>query len=429
MGKRLFALGIALTAVLAIVSCLPIGAYAEQAYYSVGISSSRLYLFGIGASWNSQSSVMLKDFGDTASLSDVAVQGDYVFVTDRTAGTLNVLKISGMDATPTASLVSTIPLSSGSLHVEQPFSVAVSGDGTHVYVAGQVWVDTTGAQHYNYASVTSGTGWTTSTVAVGGLQDAPMVGLASLAGSGAAVAHWDTSTDFTGQPTQISTVHDTSVSGPADANVMDVDEHAYTPRAIATLEIGSNTYAYVYNQYYDYSVDHGGISMFNTNGPSRVDNTFELGSHMMPFDQGETIAAFAYNEVNYLAIAGKADPLGSQQIWLVPLDASGKPVFKEAQEFLFNEADQAQAHYLAASWDGGVLWVANSHAGSVFALRPGSWGSIGSGYYFGSIGEAVRNIADYHYIPAEVPEPAGLLAISIFGASTLGAVRLRRRRS
>ena len=434
MGNRLLALGIALTAILTAVSCVPAAAQLSLPYYSVGISGSNLYLFGVGTQWNGKSWALLHGFG-TASLSDVATSADghYVFVSDQRTGqeALHVFRIDSI-TTPTATLIGNPISLSGMSHPV----ITVTSSGSQVYV-----VDRGGT---SYLWVSSGGDWANApdpgppvSIADSRMKDVAAYGT----GDGAVVARWTQGRDpvvWPAQSTQVTNFSGGSQGATAEGNT-NVNGMAIAPSAVATHRFGSgNEYAYVIDD--GFRGEPAALTVFNASGPS-LENTylFPVGMRPETNDLPGTITAFTVGSQDYLCIVGTDGDI--QQAWLFQLNdngtlpftvADGKQWLDVTKSYLFNaDPNDHGSHRLAVSWDGEIVWVGVSSgvSGSVLALDSQSFTSSGAGDYYSRIvtepTDPIRGIAGlYPY----VPEPSSLAALSGLGLGAIGFVRFRRRR-
>lgn len=416
MGNRLLALGIALTAILAAIVCVPAAA---DTHYAVGISSGRVYLFGVGAGSNSVTNIY--NFGSSGvGLSDVATNGNYVFVSDKAAGKVYVLEVTGgVDGTPSgANKVGEISLNTSSYTSAAPVSLAVTSSGQGIYVLG-TWTNSSFTTSRGYAYLSKGGDWNSATPQIGDFGGSSTAGIAMLSDGENAIAALATDGTYA-KETQATTLTGTTRNGTASANLSDIDAHAFSPQGIAV----NNDKAYVINYYYDAddSKKVGGITVFDTSGPTTVSTIRLPDDNTRP----SRITAFSLGDTDYLAMVvateNASGALVDWELWRVGLSSGGSPTLSSITAYPLGNG----THYLAASADGEVLWVSNPADESVSAIGTAGW-SLMAGGYFSSLGEGVLQMADldYHY----VPEPSSLAALCSFGLGAIGFARFRKRRA
>jgi hypothetical protein len=353
MDIRILKLSITLAVVVAALECASVSALAADPYYAVGISTTRLYLMTTGVPG---SAVPVYEFGGAASLSDVQVYGSTVFVSDKAAGSVHILRLHAVDTSPYAQFIKTVLLDNGSLHVEQPLSIDVSGNGQSVYAVGKTWLDGSDNRHSNFAYLTSASGnWTDAQMQIGSIANsplgAPMVDVATSA-NGALIAHTHIPSGIGAGSTWVSSVSGTSAQDPRQ-----VGDKSFSPQAIAV----NGAYGYVVNAFADDTMTGGSLSVLQAATGERTGVSFVLPDSLMPQD----IVAFTYGTKNYLGIVASGALSNIQQVWRIELDPAGLPDFGTVARYTFGAADQSSNHYLAVSDDGSQFWISNGAAQTV----------------------------------------------------------------
>ncbi|OFX13920.1 MAG: hypothetical protein A2Z18_07010 [Armatimonadetes bacterium RBG_16_58_9] len=410
MDIRIFKLPITLAVVVAALACASVSAFAAGPYYAVSISTTRLYLMTTGAPG---SAVPVYEFGGGASLSDVKVYGNTVFVSDKAAGSVHILRLHGVDTSPYAQFIKTVPLDDGSLHVEQPLSLDISSDGRSVYAVGKTWLDGSDNRHSNFAYLTSASGnWTDAQMQMGSLTNSPMVDVATSA-SGAIIAHTHIPSGIGAGSTWVS-----SVSGTTASSASEVGDKSFSPQAIAV----NGAYGYVVNAFADDTMAGGSLSVIDAaTRDLKGGGSFILPDSLMPQD----IVAFNYGTKNYVGIVGtmmSGDTPNVQQVWRVELDTAGMPNFGAIARYTFIGTEESSNHYLAVSDNGARFWISNGAAQqSVIALDTSAWQKL-TGLNI-HVDESIRQIDT----AKAIPEPSTLATLVALGLTAAGVLRRRKR--
>ena len=421
MDKRIVKFRIALAAALAVAACLSVSAQAAGPYYAVGISTTRVYVMSGESSWSGEPSAVLYDFGTSGvSLSDVSVHGDMVFVSDKASNMVHILQMQSIETNPHAVLIDSVVLDSGTRHVEEPLAVVASRSGNSVYVVGKSWIDGGDTRHSNYAYLTSSSGdWSDTQTQIGSLADSPMVDVAAYSSGSAIIAHTHIPSGVGAGSTWVSNVNGISVIGTDE-----IADKSFSPQAIAVHDaFGTGGYGYITNAFTDETMNGGSISVVDAVTRGLVGSQ----SWVLPDNMSaHGIAAFTLGDTNYLGIVGVGDiesapgntQTNIQQAWRIALNSSGLPDFGSIERYIFDEADHASRHYVAASNDGERFWISNGAAQSVITLDSSAWKKM--------LGLDIHVQESIRQIDIAIPEPSSMTALSALGLSLFGLLKRRR---
>jgi hypothetical protein len=344
-------------------------------------------------------------------LSEVAVQGNWVFAADSASGKLIVGQLQNVLASPYLSHVKSIDLG-----ISKPTSVAVDQLTGGVYVTGG------DSASPKYAYVTASGDWTGSINVSTASMNSTLQDIASLGPDGGAVIASDKTVGDLPQRTHI-----TKVTGDAPGSTYHVNgtQDPSYPSAIAALAgLTANPLAYITSHVGQAEAGfYGTLEVVDSAGTGTPLASIRLNRNLNPWD----VSVFSIETANYLAIIGvpQGQSDNSAQAWRVALGEDGLPTGTLGATSYTFAGETLGGQKCAVSEDGQVFWSAhpgmNGVGATVSALDAENWAAQLVDFSMTST-YGIGNITAYNY----VPEPSAIATLAGLVGILMAQVKRRR---